>query len=229
MGLSGAGKDTVALMMERQLKVLGAKHVLIGGFADPLRKISKEIGLDPFDRTRKELDHVVGLNEFEDRMYAAFEIHLGRYCPNRDLAALWAYFMDEMEASFLKDRWSTGGGYYQISPRTLMQTLGTAGRKVRDTFWIDLAEEKWSKAQGYVLVTDCRYPNEVEAADSIVLIRRPGVAPVADHESEHFAAALTAGTISIPNMNFIDNDGTLDDLIWNVRALLSSYAVFFAH
>ncbi|HEF4776456.1 TPA: hypothetical protein SAP37_001453 [Burkholderia multivorans] len=227
MGLAGAGKDTVAQMLQRGLVSAGLKHVTIAGFADYLRNISKEVGLDPFSRDRKEMPHIIDGLDFQDRCWDALETAFCRLLYAHDRAALWAYFFDDLDARFLKDRHATHP-YYDISPRQFMQALGTAGRKVRDTFWIELAQKKWAALPGVVLVTDCRYENEADVADKIILVNRPDAPPVAEHVSEQFAAALTEGSVTIPGMELIVNDGSLEDLEQEVAVMACSYAPLFA-
>ncbi|MBU9528237.1 hypothetical protein [Burkholderia multivorans] len=227
MGLAGAGKDTVAQMLQRGLVSAGLKHVTIAGFADYLRNISKEVGLDPFIRERKEIPHVIGEEEFIDRCWNALETALCRLLLAHDRASLWAYLFDDLDDRFLRDRDATYP-YYEVSPRQFMQAIGEAGRKVRDTLWIELARKKWDMQPGVVLVTDCRYENEADVADKIILVHRPDVPPVAEHVSEQFAAALTEGSVTIPGMELIVNDGSLEDLEQEVAVMACSYAPLFA-
>jgi hypothetical protein len=140
-----------------------------------------------------------------------------------DRAALWAYLIDGME-KFLHDKDATYPSY-QVSPRQFMQTLGSeAGRKVRATFWIELAQRKWKNQKGVVLVTDCRFENEAEIADQIVLVRRPDAAPVAAHASEKLAEDLTSGLRTIPGMELVENTGTLEELEVEVCVMACSFA-----
>jgi hypothetical protein len=227
IGLAGAGKDTVAQMLQRGLVGAGAKHVVIGGFADYLRRVSKDVGLDPFNRDRKELPHVIGAGDFTDRCWEALEMALCRLVAAHDRAALWAYLFDELDEKFLKDGTATYP-YYEISPRQFMQTLGTAGRKVRDSFWIDLAQRKWQSLPGVVLVTDCRFDNEAAIADQVLIVVRNGLEPVNAHVSEQFALSLTLGEFSIPGQELIDNNSTLEDLEVEVATMATSFAVLFS-
>ncbi|AJY42245.1 hypothetical protein I6G56_08770 [Burkholderia humptydooensis] len=226
MGLAGAGKDTVAQMIQRGMVSVGLQHVAIGGFADYLRDIADHIGLNPFRRETKETPHVIGRDDFENRLFDAIEHKFCRLLPMNTRAELFAYTYDDCE-KFLADKSSTFP-YYSISPRQFMQTIGNAGRKVNEDFWIKLARAKWDALPGIVLVTDCRFENEAAVADKIILVRRPDVSPVAEHVSEQLAAALTEGAVTIPGMEIIDNDGSLDDLGAEVSIMAASYADFFA-
>jgi hypothetical protein len=225
MGLAGAGKDTVAQMLQRGLVGVGLE-VVIGGFADYLRTISKAVGLDPFNRDIKEVPHIIGADEFQNRVYNETEVQFCRLLPQTDRAALWAYLMDELDNKFLYDG-AALYPYYSISPRQFMQELGTAGRKVRDTFWIELAQLKWASQKGIVLVTDCRFDNEADVTDKTLLIVRSDVALVSPHVSEQLASDLTSGQRSIPGMDIIYNQGNLEALEIEVATYAASQALFF--
>ena len=227
MGLSGAGKDTVAAMLQRGLVGAGLKHVVIGGFADYLRTISKAVGLDPFNRDLKEVPHIISAPEFQDRVYAASEEAFCRLLSEKDRSALWAYLFDKLDEQFLRDGEHYSGGYYEVSPRQFMQTLGMSGRKVRDTFWIELAQRKWRGQQGIVLVTDCRFWNEAAIAEKVLIVVRKNVLPVSAHVSEKLSWDLTNGIVSIPGQELIYNDGSLEDLEVEVAVMATSQALLF--
>lgn len=71
------------------------------------------------------------------------------------------------------------------SPRHAMQTLGTEwGRNmITDTLWID-ALLNAAQQHELVVVTDVRFPNEVEVCDQVWRISRPGNTAVDAHPSE---------------------------------------------
>lgn len=102
--------------------------------------------------------------------------------------------------------------------RRLFQRLGTeAGRKVLgNDIWVDTAMKRAARHER-VAFSDCRFPNEADAVKMaggvIVRVNRPGVGPVNDHESEHFAATV------MPDFE-IFNSGTLTDLSAQVAAIL---------
>lgn len=74
--------------------------------------------------------------------------------------------------------------------RDYLQRIGTeAGRNIiGENVWVDIAKRKAEAIDGPVVVTDVRFPNEVEFIRSSggILIRviRPGVGPVNGHASE---------------------------------------------
>jgi hypothetical protein len=99
--------------------------------------------------------------------------------------------------------------------RRLLQNIGTG---VRDTIdsdaWIDVAGNKISLTQGSVVVTDVRFPNEVDrlydfgsVGDEVAIVRitRPGVGPVNNHISETAIDDIT------PDFEII-NDSTPEEL-----------------
>jgi hypothetical protein len=107
------------------------------------------------------------------------------------------------------------------SPRQLLQTLGTEwGRQmIRDDIWLRVAFWRWGRlAAGgisLIVVPDVRFANEArlirENGGEVWMIHRPGVEPVAAHESE---AGLPLRLID----RLIVNDGTVDQLRERVEA-----------
>lgn len=97
--------------------------------------------------------------------------------------------------------------------RRLLQRLGTeAGRNILgDNIWVDTA---LARAHDDIVVTDMRFPNELQAVeerDGITLrIERPGVGPRNNHASE---TSLTDHSLF---RYVINNDGSIDDLHRNV-------------
>lgn len=107
--------------------------------------------------------------------------------------------------------------------RELLQRLGTeAGRDVLgEDIWLRILSEKIDEYAGLanynVVVTDVRFPNEVDLikryGGSIVWVHRPGVEPLNAHASE----ALDFGKVSDV---MLLNDGTLEDLERTVQGYL---------
>lgn len=95
--------------------------------------------------------------------------------------------------------------------RGLLQRMGTeVGRDLFDSnFWVNLTMKDIKEEGGNVVITDCRFPNEVEAIRKIGgrlwRVERPGTAPVNAHPSE----------TALDNEKFnwtIINNGTIEDL-----------------
>jgi hypothetical protein len=106
------------------------------------------------------------------------------------------------------------------TPRTLMQTLGTAwGRNiVGPDLWIRAWERHAAMVQGPIVVDDVRFPNEARAVRNAggVLWRvyRPGLTTM-DHISERLQAEIQDDVL-------LNNATTLDDLDISVDAALAS-------
>lgn len=226
-GLAGAGKDTFALELQRQLIGAFGKEVRICSFAEPIRSISAEVGLDPFDRGKKETKHAMSPDEFCDKVYEAIEKVLIERMPEDDRSMLYAYTIEACD-KFIIDRDATYPTMH-ISPREFMQILGTeGGQQVRQTLWVDLARLLWQAFPGYVLVTDTRFAHEVKVVDHLLCVVRPGVAPVNDHPSEQLARKLTMGlrpaSVPLNRLHYVENNGTLDDipeLAYRVGAIIT--------
>jgi hypothetical protein len=116
---------------------------------------------------------------------------------------------------------------FGASPRELLQTLGTewGRRMVRHDIWLRVAWWRWEQAaaagHGVIVVPDVRFANEARQIRSeggeVWWIHRPGVEPVAAHESE---AGLPLRLID----RLIVNDGTVDQLRERVEATFSRTA-----
>ena len=117
---------------------------------------------------------------------------------------------------------------FGASPRELLQTLGTEwGRAcVGRDVWLRVAFWRWEQAAaagaGVIVVPDVRFENEARQirgeGGEVWMIHRPGVEPVAAHESE---AGLPLRLID----RLIVNDGTADQLRERVEATFSRPAI----
>ena len=233
-GLAGAGKDTAARAMQRGIVGIG-KECRIEGFADPLRKISKLVGLDPYDRERKEKRIVMFLDDFCDSFQHATDEVLGHRLSDEDRAALYAYTVEALDKFTY---WDVFNGqdrqYIELSPREFMQTLGTGGgQRVRQTLWVELASSLWNSLPGVVLVPDARHVHELAVLDDLILVVRPGTIPVSDHPSEHLALKLMSGVdpaTIVPDLCFyrLYNNRTQPEFeraAENLAAVLASFGV----
>lgn len=108
--------------------------------------------------------------------------------------------------------------------RRLLQNLGTQGVRdnISDTAWVDIVLNKIS-AGGDWTVTDCRFPNEVEAvrnAGGILLwVSRPGVAPANSHASENIVSSEDCDYI-------VYNHGTESDMMRQVKEIINFHSSF---
>ena len=102
--------------------------------------------------------------------------------------------------------------------RKTMQTVGVRERDKDPDYWVRIA---MADLPDRVVITDCRFLNEVEAVKAaggiVVRVERPGVGPVNDHISD-------TGIDALPVDYVIYNDGTVADLHDRVRKVAMSYA-----
>jgi len=100
--------------------------------------------------------------------------------------------------------------------RRLLQRIGTEmGRNIIDPdLWVNLG---MINAAPNTVFSDCRFLNEAKAIKNsggiMLRIRRPGYKPVNNHISE-------VGLDGFSFDDFIDNDGTIEDLKYKVRCIL---------
>ena len=101
--------------------------------------------------------------------------------------------------------------------RRTLQRLGTeVVRTVEPGFWVEQLERRLLDTRGPAVVTDCRFPNEVDLIRQygglIVRVVRPSAERADDHSSEQ-----------VDDLDFdieIVNDGTLEDLAQRVRRVI---------
>jgi hypothetical protein len=216
-GLAGAGKDTFALSLQKVL-VSAGREVRIESFADPIRKISQSMGLEPYDRTMKEQRRVMFYVEFCDSLYQAIEDVLAERMVDEVRVALYAFTVEACEKFCYHDSYDgETRRCIEISPREFMQVLGTeGGQRVRQGLWVDTALMQWRSFPGFVLVTDCRFEYEVKKLDRLFVVSRPGVTRVNQHVSEDLAEKLTNGIrpafVALESMLPVNNSGSIEFL-----------------
>lgn len=110
---------------------------------------------------------------------------------------------------------------FTFSWRTAAQTLGTEwGRGLDPDIWLKLAELAIVTANGDLVITDIRFPNE------LALVRRHGGITMAVTGRESKLSATDAKhasesiDISMLGLQYINNSGTLEDLEYEVKAAL---------
>ena len=118
--------------------------------------------------------------------------------------------------------WSHKFGY-EVTPRLILQKFGTEACRhgIADNIWIAALEKR---IQGYddVVITDVRFPNEIDFVRSvggaIVRVKR-GPDPTPEELSKMHISE-TAWNNIIPDYTII-NEGTLEDLRNNVKSTLT--------
>lgn len=144
-----------------------------------------------------------------------------------------------------RDEWWSQRLDMEITPRYILQQWGTevCRRAFHDDIWIASLENKLRHSQDDVVITDCRFPNEIMA------IRRAGgrvIRVIRGPEPEWYNAALSVNQGPDANASWslskvrleklgihasetswvgtefdvvIDNNGTMDDLYQQVKNL----------
>ncbi len=103
--------------------------------------------------------------------------------------------------------------------RVLLQRLGTeAGREtLGENLWVRIGEEKIEGAGTPVVVTDCRFPNEINLIKrrkgTLIWIERPGTGAANAHASEHSVNRDDCDLV-------INNNGTFEDLYRKIGKMI---------
>jgi hypothetical protein len=182
-------------------------------------------------------DYLVNIHEFRRDSFAAT---LKDAC-----AAVFGWDREMLEGRTRSSRewreqpdewWSTRLGR-EITPRYILQQWGTevCRQGFHDDIWIASLENKLRTTQDDVVISDCRFPNEIRAIRSqgghvVRVIRGPDpqwFAPVRDHfrgqgplpaELPHASEWSWAGT---EFDSVIDNNGSLDELYVQITDLVT--------
>ena len=113
-----------------------------------------------------------------------------------------------------------GPEWSDFSARKYLQRLGTEGGRhvLGEDIWVRTVTDHLVSGGRYV-ITDVRFPDEVEAVTKaggiLIRITRPGYGPVNDHVSEHALDNVEASLT-------IDNAGSIEDLHEAARAVSRS-------
>lgn len=201
-GLAGSGKDTLAEFLTEL-----DRNFAVDSFAGPIRRIAAALGLCIYDREAKELPQRILYEHFEVSLIDAVVAELGDKLGEETLCDLYATFVTILRSrDFLT---TERQDVLQISPRVFCQLLGTdAGRAIRQSLWVDVLRATARRTTAdFLLVPDVRFKNEALVCDYVIGVSRPGVAPVAGHDSEKEIPALVLGADY-----GVVNNGTLEQL-----------------
>jgi hypothetical protein len=123
-----------------------------------------------------------------------------------------------------------------ISPRTALQKIGTEmfREHICEDVWIKAVLQEITRTNENVVVTDCRFENEImaiKAAGGTILFVQRGEEPVWAAAAESGAPYDPAQGIHVTDWNtyalrhladlVIQNNGTLGDLYENIQALIN--------
>jgi hypothetical protein len=138
--------------------------------------------------------------------------------------------------------WAERLGMPTLTPRWVLQYWGTevCRRGFHDDIWIASLENKLRNSKDNVVISDCRFPNEIQsirdAGGKIIWVKRGelpswySTAIEANRGNNFFIQQLKLEKIHASETawvgtdfdHIIDNDGTIDDLFKNVASIISN-------
>lgn len=144
-----------------------------------------------------------------------------------------------------KDEWWSKRLKRDITPRYVLQNWGTevVRKGFHNDMWVASLEHRLLSSKDDIVITDCRFPNEIKALKNIgatVLRVKRGPEPAWYEHAENFNAgqrrigwALGQGALEKANVHaseyswvgskfdvVIENDGTVDDLYTQLEQVL---------
>jgi hypothetical protein len=144
--------------------------------------------------------------------------------------------------------WSQRLGMPNLTPRLMLQLWGTevCRRGFHDDIWIASLENKLRNSQDDIVISDCRFPNEIKSiknAGGIVVRVRRGPEPewydaAINHNMGPSTVGWSLGKAKLDKLGVhaseyswvgtdfdavLDNNGTLDDLYQQVKRLLQDH------
>lgn len=198
-GHIGVGKDTFGLYLQEHL------DAYLTSFAEPIRNLCAYLGFNWTDRERKGREQMRNFACLDESLQKGIEFCLGHWEDN-DKAVFYAFLVEDLGPYVVRGSHAFESDSILISPRTLMQIIGSAGRKVRGSIWIDEVLSH-SNLHPFTIVTDVRFPEEAAICDELLYIVRDGYGKQSDHVSEsHHAALIQQAT------HLILNNGSLTNL-----------------
>lgn len=197
-GHIGAGKDTFGMLLQNKL------DAFITSFAEPIRDLCACLGYNWVDRALKEKEKIRHYGCLEEAIQNGIEFCMGGWEDN-DKAVFYAFLVEELEPNIVRGKTTFDPDSMMISPRQLMQKIGTAGRKTRASLWTDELLKRCAHHK-YAIVTDVRFPEEAAVCDELLYIIRDGYGKQSDHVSEsHHATLIQQATHLILNKGPITN------------------------
>ena len=121
------------------------------------------------------------------------------------------------------DPWWSHKLGYEVTPRLILQKMGTEACRhgIADNIWIAALEKR---IHGYedVVISDCRFPNEldfVRSAGGVIVRVKRGEEPSLEEQMKMHISE-TAWNSVVPDY-VIDNDGTLQELKDKIKLILT--------
>ncbi len=185
-------------------------------------------------------DYLVNFHEFRRESYANSLKDAVSAVFGWDRTLLEGRTKESREWRERKDEWWTARLGRLVTPRLMLQLWGTevCRQGFHDDIWIASIENKLRQSKDNVVITDCRFPNEIksikDAGGKIVWVHR-GLMPawydtaVAANKGDPTAQealeemGIHASETSWVGTDFdyvIDNNGTIDNLCQQLKNLV---------
>jgi hypothetical protein len=180
-------------------------------------------------------DYLVNIHEFRRDSFAATLKDAVAAVFGWDREMLEGRSRSSREWREQRDEWWSERLGRDITPRWILQYWGTevCRQAFHDDIWIASLENKLRRTQDDVVISDCRFPNEIEAirraGGRVVRVKR-GADPEWFHQAQQDPRRMPelfpnihASEYSWAATEFdhvIENDGTLDDLYRSVSDLV---------
>ncbi|QQM15069.1 deoxynucleotide monophosphate kinase [Acinetobacter phage Paty] len=209
IGLAGAGKDTVAVILQEALKERGQVFE-IDRYAGLLKEAARQVFGENFDdRNVKEVDKFVDLYLADKIIDATDYVYLKLNRSDIDLDE----WNDLCQKHIDSCTW--------MSPRKFQQLLGTeVGRAIDPDIWVNYLKNQ----DRNLIIPDVRFGNE--DVDFNILITRHPVPQGKLHASEVYAAELQLSDNPYDYVDYvIHNDGSIEDLKRKVQQLVNKIKV----
>lgn len=209
IGLAGAGKDTVAVILQEALKEVGQAFE-IDRYAGLLKETAKAVFGERFDD--RDVKEVLIPFDYDLKRKASYElVYLSAKLKlNITQCSLYADLCLEHFAHL-----------DEISPRLFQQLLGTeVGRTIDENIWVNYLKNQ----DRNLIIPDVRFGNE--DVDFNILITRHPVPKGELHASEVYAAELQLSDNPYDYVDYvIHNDGSIEDLKCKVQQLVNKIKV----
>lgn len=204
IGLAGAGKDTVAVILQEALKDIGQEFE-IDRYAGLLKETAKAVFGDNFDD--RDVKEVLVPFTVDLKIKVIIELcNLGTKL-NLNLQE-WLTYNHLCAEQFAE--------LNEISPRLFQQLLGTeVGRAIDENIWVNYLKSQ----DRNLIIPDVRFGNE--DVDLNILITRHPVPKGKLHASEVYAAELQLSDNPYDYVDYvIHNDGSIEELKHKVHQLV---------
>lgn len=209
IGLAGAGKDTVAVILQEALKEVGQAFE-IDRYASILKEAARQVFGDNFDDRDVKEEMVFVTPQLWDKLWDACDYTALKVAEK---SGHYDKFMDKADNAFGNLTW--------ISPRLFQQLLGTeVGRAIDPDIWVNYLKNQ----DRNLIIPDVRFGNE--DVDFNILITRHSVPQGKLHASEVYAAELQLSDNPYDYVDYvIHNDGSIEDLKRKVQQLVNKIKV----